>query len=75
MADLIRRFVSNRVGEYEWDDFMGAPFSDARLEQARIECEQILAEFGSRTDDDVVAARLVLIAERLELISLARPTM
>jgi hypothetical protein len=67
MADLIRRFVDGAAGQYEWDDFMGIPFSDEWLEQSRIECQTILDALRSGTkSEDKISAALLLIAARLE---------
>ena len=67
MADLIRRFVDGVAGQYEWDDFMGIPFSDVWLEQTRVECQKILdaSRSGAKNEAEGSAA-LLLIAARLE---------
>jgi hypothetical protein len=52
IADLIRRFATGQVGPYEWDDVMGIPFDDVRLERVRLKCEKLLTE---GTMDDLLA--------------------
>jgi len=66
MADLIRRFVSGDVGQYEWDDFMGISFSDPRLERARIESDHIVHASAAENNDDR-DVRLLRLADRLDL--------
>ena len=63
MADLIRRFMDGTASQYEWDDFMGIPFRDSRLEQARIEAERILEASlsGSKSHADETAELLEIV--------------
>jgi len=67
VVDLIRRFVTDDVGPYEWDDTMGVPWSEATIEKARLECEAILRDLEKGAVDGSTAdARLLATAEWLE---------
>lgn len=63
VAAVIRRFVSGRAGEYEWDDVMGIPFENDALERARLTCEEILDAGG---EDSWTNSSLLHIAEQIE---------
>jgi len=71
VSDLLRRFVSGQVEEYEFDDFLSIPVDDPEIEAARLEIVEIPTryppEFAGEFTSALGRKRLLEIAGELEL--------
>ena len=45
VADVIESFLDGSCGDWDWDDFMSARFTDADLEIVRRKCAAVPQEF------------------------------
>jgi len=68
MADVIDRFIDGTGGPYEWDDYFGTPYADARIEELRLECLRVQDQYPGKANEYCNAEgvhRLRQIAEAL----------
>lgn len=65
LADLIERFVSGEVGDWEWDDFTSIRSDDGLIEQVRQQANAIRDRFPPDDGHSYCSSRGVAELRRL----------
>jgi hypothetical protein len=66
VAGYLRSVLDETAGEWDWDDFVGTPIADKRLEALRAEAERL----GPRPRDPECASGLRQLLRRAEAMTL-----